>query len=132
MMSTDPIPNRSRVRLTTLAVALVGAAVAGCASSGKDFDSTKVTSIQKGKTTESDLVQMFGEPQQRMTDADGSQHLTWRFSEAKANGASFIPVYGMFAGGSSGTDKSLMVTVANGVVTDFQSTQGTTGVNRGG
>jgi outer membrane protein assembly factor BamE (lipoprotein component of BamABCDE complex) len=35
---------------------------AGATMSGKTFDTTKVSSIQKGTTTKSDIRAMFGEP----------------------------------------------------------------------
>ena len=103
----------------------------GCMSSGTNYDQTQVSQIKKGQTTEAQLVQMFGEPTQRMTDGDGNNHLTWTFTEAQANAASYVPVVGLFAGGTNGTTKSLFVTTKNGVVTDYRSSTGTIGNARG-
>ena len=126
-----PIARIKRPASLVLVAAVFGLPFAGCASSGRNYDATQVSSIKKGQTTEADLIQTFGEPQERATDAEGNQRLIWSYTHVHANGASYIPIYGAFAGGSEGTTKTLTVTVKDGVVTDYQSTEGATGARRG-
>lgn len=56
---------------------LTMALLAGCAAGSKPIDKEQLCSIQPGKTTEADLVRMFGEPQSRTAGSDGTQYLTW-------------------------------------------------------
>lgn len=74
---------------------------------------------------------MFGDPVETTTDSNGLTHMTWTYMEAHANGASYIPYYGMFKGGSNTSNKSLNVTLKDGVVTDYSMSQGAIGSRRG-
>lgn len=62
------------------------ALVAGCASRGHDFDSSKVSQIQKGKTTEADLVALLGEPTNRQ-NRNGQTTLVWMYSHTNGFGS---------------------------------------------
>lgn len=105
--------------------------IIGCASSGTNYDSTKVSQIRKGETTEAQLVQMFGDPGQRTVDSNGDTVLMWQYNEARANAASFVPGWSAFGGGTNTNNKMLRVTLKNGIVSDFSSTEGSGGVRRG-
>jgi hypothetical protein len=94
--------------LTTLCLA---ALLCGCASAGKNFDSRKVQEIKKGETTEADLVQMFGRPAARNFNSETGNTLVWVYTTSSVNGATFIPVVGMFAGGATVKHKTLSVTL---------------------
>lgn len=54
--------------------------LAGCVAvetvTGRDFDSSKVPQIQIGKTTQSEILQMFGEPDSRGLV---SGNIAWRY-----------------------------------------------------
>ena len=63
--------------------ALLSASLLGCATPGRAYDDTKVAQIQKGITTEAQLVAWFGSPVSRMMGPDGSKAMTWRFSSGK-------------------------------------------------
>ena len=107
------------------AVLVLGAIlVAGCATSGTNFDSSKVSEIKKGETTEAELIQKFGQPNQRTIDSEGLTHLTWQYVEAHASGKNFIPFYGAFHQESNTSNKMLMVTLRDGVVEKFTSSEG--------
>jgi hypothetical protein len=97
----------------------------GCASTGKNFDSRKINDIQKGKTTEADLVSMFGQPNQRGQNASGAKTMMWLYSESAINGKQFIPFAGPFLGGVDTKNKSLTVMLASdGTVEDYNYTGG--------
>jgi hypothetical protein len=103
----------------------IAVAVIGCASAGNNFNESRTTSIQKGVTTEKDLVDMFGAPNSQTRNSDGMTILEWTYAESQVNGKSFIPYAGAFLGGSSSANKSLKVTLnSSGVVTDYTMTSG--------
>ena len=105
-----------------LPIALVSAALfAGCASVGNNFDDSKVSQIKKGETTEAELIQIFGEPQNRTVNSEGRTVLTWTYAESKVRGESFIPYAGVFVGGHDTKSKSLTVTLQDGKAMSFAS-----------
>jgi len=116
----------------------------GCASSGNNYNDSHVGEIKEGVTTEAQLIQWFGEPQQRTVQAgrggiapgapqassaavgDTSKRtvLTWTYAEASVNGKSFIPFAGAFVGGQNTNHKSLSVVLKDGVVESYSSSSG--------
>jgi hypothetical protein len=68
--------------------------LAGCASVGQDFDEGKISQIQKGVTTEQEVISEFGQPTSRSVDSEGNSVLIWTYSHAnafgKANGKSLL------------------------------------------
>ena len=51
--------------------------IAGCVSAGRDFDTSKVSQIKKGETTEADLTGWFGKPTNRSVTSEGRTILNW-------------------------------------------------------
>jgi outer membrane protein assembly factor BamE (lipoprotein component of BamABCDE complex) len=129
-------PKRSRQAWTFLppfAVAVFGALLLfGCASTGNNFDESKLSQIQKGETTEAQLIEFFGQPENRTVTSEGTTILTWTYTEATVKGESFIPYAGPFVGGTRSKAKTLRVTLADNKVTSFtysgggNETRGTT------
>ena len=111
---------------TLLLVATAAALIVGCASTGNNFDDSKVSQIKKGETTEADLLQMFGQPQSRSLNSEGQTILTWSYVEARVKGETFIPYAGAFMGGSTSAHKMLTVVLLAGKVASFNSTAGGT------
>jgi hypothetical protein len=68
------------------------ARMVGYASAGQNFEENKVSQIKKGKTTEAELVQMFGEPQSRGRNPDGTTNLTWQCFESRVKGETVVPI----------------------------------------
>ena len=107
---------------TSLVALLLGA---GCMSSGTNFDSSKVSQIQEGVTTEADLVRLFGPPDNRMIDSSGTVSLDWVYFESRMKGESFIPVVGPLVGGSDSKTKHLNVWLGkDGKVSRFSASGG--------
>lgn len=97
----------------------------GCASAGKNFDSRKVPQIEKGRTTEAELVQMFGEPTSRGLKTGGIKTLSWVYAESRVKGETFIPFAGAFLGGTDTKTKTLIVALASdGTVSDYEYSGG--------
>ena len=106
--------------------AVIAVLLAGCASVGNNFDDSKVSQIKKGETTEADLVQMFGQPQNRSVNSEGQTTLTWMYTQANVKGQSFIPFAGAFVGGTESKTKTLNVTLQDGKVRTFACSGGGT------
>jgi len=109
-----------------LFITLCAAAFSGCIHTieyGRQFDSSHVTYIEKGKTTKQEVLTMFGAPESSSLDSDGQ--LTMHYAYIKTTGriklAAFIPLVGPVVGGSSATNsqKSLTVVLKDGVVANY-------------
>lgn len=102
-----------------------GAAIAGGiasdtaagATKGTNFDEKRVQEIVKGKTTEMQLVEMFGNPDQTGMSGDG-KNLMWKRQDAASSG-------GWFGGYKMDVKmKMLMVQLdRKGIVKDFTFNQ---------
>jgi cytoskeletal protein RodZ len=103
----------------SLVLLCLSLALAACASSGTNFDETKSSSIEKGVTTENELVQTFGPPTSSTVSADGTKTLVWAYAHSQANGESFIPFAGSWVGGVHTKSKALSVTLRHNRVTDY-------------
>lgn len=110
--------------LKTIGYLLCIALVAGCASVGNNFDEKKLSNIKKGETTEAQLVEMFGSPQNRSVNSDAVVTLTWMYAESTVKGESFIPYAGAFMGGSRSKVKTLNVMLTDNKVTNYTYTGG--------
>lgn len=55
----------------------------GCSTvqstSGRDFDSSKVSQIVKGKTTSNDILEMFGRPAYKQPEMDDAERWSYSF-----------------------------------------------------
>lgn len=101
------------ITLTIIAACLCIAvtALTGCVSLGKDFDEANIAKIQKGVTTEADLVAWFGKPSNRASMSDGTVSLMWSHYTSSYMGAT--------------TGKTLTVTLdSNGKVSNYTSSGG--------
>ncbi|HEX3857585.1 MAG TPA: hypothetical protein VHY30_09850 [Verrucomicrobiae bacterium] len=113
---------------TTIAILFCAALLTGCSSVGTNFNSANVPKIQKGITTETDLVTMFGQPNQRGVNSENGTTLTWIYSEATVKGATFIPYVGIFAGGVNTKNKTLTVRLdTDGKVSGYDYSGGAMG-----
>ncbi len=69
-------------------VALAFAVAAGCASSGRQFDTTHVNEIQVGAQDKSQIIKWFGEPFSRVNLGENPKNCAerWTWVHAKAVG----------------------------------------------
>ena len=94
--------------------AMMATLLAGCASSGngKLKNETEVTmqsKLKEGVTTKGQVKDMLGSPDNVSFTDGGKEIWKYSFAKVKVDGASFIPLYGMFHNGTSGTKKELTV-----------------------
>lgn len=111
--------------ILVMILALFAASLTGCVSMGENFDENQVSQIKKGQTTEADLIDMFGQPQNRGVNSEGMRVLTWQYMESRVKGESFIPYAGPFIGGSRSKQKTLTAQLGpDGKVASFESSAG--------
>lgn len=93
----------------------VAATLSGCFSmtTGRKFNDNSVKDIHTGKTTRSEVIQMFGQPPNRTSTGNGNEIWTYIHHQAKshATAATYIPIVGLFAGGGKTTSSMQSLTV---------------------
>jgi len=90
------------------------ALVAGCATSGnetlKQVSETSITTmIVEGQTTKADVKKQFGSPLKTTFTDGGLETWTYEFSKVHLTGKSYIPIVNIWASGTTGTKKELVV-----------------------
>jgi outer membrane protein assembly factor BamE (lipoprotein component of BamABCDE complex) len=84
--------------------------LAGCASSGTKVSPDQAAQFKPGVTTESEVITKLGPPNSTSTYPDGSRTDMYLHIGMSIHAASFIPVAGLFAGGSSHSTDSVTFT----------------------
>ncbi len=74
------------IEMRTHLTILAGLMLAGCVSMGTNYDATAVSRLQIGMT-KAQVIQMLGQPNQVITDTDGSERLIWIHSTGSMFGA---------------------------------------------
>ena len=72
----------------------------GCVSVGTKTDANVVGSFKPGVTTQQEAEGKLGQPNQVTRNADGSTTVQYIYAKMHANGATYIPIVGIFAGKS--------------------------------
>jgi hypothetical protein len=106
-------------------VSLVVLSLSGCATSsysvGKNFSSENVSLIVKGKTTSEEMFTLFGEPYSKTVISATGEKWIYMHSEGTAKAQSYIVTMDVK---TTGTQKTLDVLIADGVVVNFTFTEG--------
>jgi outer membrane protein assembly factor BamE (lipoprotein component of BamABCDE complex) len=113
---------------TKLLACLVAALLSGCATAtftaGRDFNTSYVSSIEKGKTRSSELIGMMGAPYSKTVNSDGSQTWQWFYSNGKSHAQSYMFKMDVQ---TQMTGKQLIATLRNDIVENFSFTDGPLG-----
>lgn len=75
---------RMRFFIFLIGVLLLGGCASATSISGRDFDTSKVPLIQKGKTTQSEIVAWFGQPFTKSVSGADGEIWTYFYSTAHA------------------------------------------------
>ncbi|MBS0307937.1 MAG: outer membrane protein assembly factor BamE [Proteobacteria bacterium] len=110
-----------------LCLGMVVALISGCASSGnaaikEETNETLAQKIQIGKTTQSQIRSMFGEPMSTGTGAT-VQETSWMymFTGYRADAKTFIPIVGGFIGSSNTQHNMLTINFdKRGIVSNYR------------
>jgi outer membrane protein assembly factor BamE (lipoprotein component of BamABCDE complex) len=105
---------------------------AGCVSMNRRLDSSAVKQIKAGVTTEAQVRQLLGSPDQVTRTGSGYTTYTYMFMHGAVKPQSFIPVVGALGSGVDMHNQFLTVTFGpNGIVKDFVSNEGASEVGTG-
>jgi hypothetical protein len=85
------------MRAVLLAAAI--AVLAGCAASGVQVTEQAATQFREGVSTEAEILKTLGPPT-TVTVAGGHRFLGYTGMQYRIKPASFVPIVGMFAGGT--------------------------------
>lgn len=89
---------------------LAAMALVACAATGVKVTDEQLAGLVAGVATEADVIQRLGAPTTRLRQGDGTVMLQYVYAEAQVRAASFVPVVGMFAGGSDVRSNLVMLT----------------------
>ncbi len=102
-------------RLMIASMLVAGVLFSGCAvkTGNSKLEKMERTDISrmliKGKTTQDDVVRLFGEPQSTDFMQDGRKKWVYSFLASKEKGINYVPVVSMFVRGTDDETKSLVV-----------------------
>jgi len=83
-------------------------------------DQSKISKIRQGVSTKSDIVALFGEPAGINHKEDGGEEWSYNYEDYSIKPQTYIPFVGLFAGGSTSSSSSLIVTFdKKGTVTAY-------------
>ena len=88
--------------------------ISGCSTSGNqnlknETPQSLQSKIIKNKTTKTELLSKLGEPDTRTTLDDGNEQWKYFMSNNQFSATTFIPVVGLFTGGSQTQSKTLEI-----------------------
>lgn len=96
----------------------------GCASTGVQVDQNKLQGFERGVTTRSQIEATLGLPTMVQRMQDGKTVMTYTYANAQVRPETFIPIVGLFAGGTDVRAESVSIFLdAEG---RYEATQSTT------
>jgi predicted RecA/RadA family phage recombinase len=101
---------------TILCILTAATLLCGCNAVhvGNNFDASKVALIKNGETTEPQLITLFGQPNQRITNSQSGVSLAWIYSAGQSG-----------FGGATSSNKTLVVWLGQtGIVTNYNYSTG--------
>lgn len=111
---------------------LLSIGLVSCVAMNRKLDSAAVKQIRTGVTTEAQVRQLLGSPDQITRSGSGYTTYTYMFMHGAVKPQSFIPIVGAFGSGVDMHNQFLTVTLGpDGVVKDFVSNEGATEVGTG-
>ncbi len=113
-----------KIKFLVLAAAVIALAMTGCVSSGnkalkEESSSSVAEKIIKGKTTKEEVRSMYGDPMETTFTDSGKEIWKYHFIKAQIKASNLIPVVNLFASGSEGDKKELVVFFDNDIVKNY-------------
>ncbi|MHB1546130.1 MAG: hypothetical protein ACYCSB_01230 [bacterium] len=117
-------------------LALSVSALAGCAASmgnssiKNESNKTLSQKLVKGKTTEAQVAQMFGQPESKSFAGNGDPIWSYQRNTVHNGILSYVPVVGLFANAQTDTNKVLAILFnKKGIVKNWEFTNSTNHLN---
>ncbi|AYA63861.1 hypothetical protein [Alteromonas sp. RKMC-009] len=119
--------------MKSVCIIFLSLVIFACASSGTKVDQNYVSQIEKGVTTEADVVARLGQPMGVALSSNGEKILTYMHVSSHATPESFIPIAGIFIGGAKSEATIFTVTInkETGIVKDWNYSQSNNTVKTG-
>lgn len=95
---------------TSLLVIGVGGCVGTVGGEKQITDPGKISQIQKGVSTKASIRAAFGDPEGTSFEANGDEIWTYSYVNTSVNPATYVPIVGVFAGGTTVQSSGLVVT----------------------
>lgn len=111
----------NKMKLLATAAILFGALASGCVSHGVILSEEQISKIQRGSTTESEVLASLGQPTS-ISSMNGRRMLIYSGMYAQPRPATFIPVVGPLVGGADVRASSVVISISDGIVSDIYST----------
>lgn len=112
-------------RLSKLIAIATLAFLAACATAtftqGREFSTDNIGQIVKGKTTATQLQQLFGPPFSKTVESDGKEIWIYTYTVGQSEVHNWVFTASVK---TTGTQKTLNATIENGVVTAYSYTEG--------
>ena len=111
---------------------VIGVALAGCVSMGKEVTQDQLAGFKKGQTTPDQVIARLGQPTSKSIAGDGSQSMSYVFAHAQARPASFIPIIGPLVGGTDSRGSNVIFLFGpDGKLINYYASQSQTGMGTG-
>ncbi len=109
-------------RVVVIGFILIGV---GCASSGQQINHSQIANLEKGKTTYTEVLTMFGQLQTVTNNGgDGTKAVDYVYTQHRVDGRTFIPFAGHWLGGSQTESESLHLTFdKNDILQEYSVSQ---------
>lgn len=123
--------------LSVILVAIVAVSLSGCGATAgnKKLANETQESIQtkliSGQTTKAEVKAAFGEPSSVGFTSDKEEQWGYSFANSKVNGKTYIPFYGLFAGGVTTKLKQLVIIFKGDVVDKYTMSDSITEAKNG-
>ena len=99
-----------------LVILFLIAGVTGCSmtvfNTGRDFDTSQIAKIEKGKTTSEELVEMFGEPIMKTVISENKTKWVYNYITSKREG--------LYSKDANTKQKMLDITLSGNVVIHYK------------
>lgn len=121
---------QGNVMKKSLIATILGLALSGCYSTGTPISHQAVTNFVKGETTTQQVSIALGKPQGVTNNSDGEQIWTYAFTDIDVHPSTYVPIVGLFTGGSKTEIQTLIVTFdESGVIKDWTKSSNTSEYN---
>ena len=100
---------------------LLGSCATSTFEGGQDFNTARVSSIAEGQTTQSQILDWFGEPQSKSVSGGGVESWSYAHSVSSAEAQSMVFKIDVE---TTSAYKSLVVTFVSGVVSSYTFVEG--------
>jgi outer membrane protein assembly factor BamE (lipoprotein component of BamABCDE complex) len=117
---------------TTIAACGLAICLAGCMTTGTKVQQSELSQFHRGVTTEPQVEAALGKPEGSGLNSDGTRTLTYVYAHASPKAVDFVPIVGLFAGGATGEQTTVVFTFAkNGTLENYKASHSKTDVHTG-